>query len=326
LSQEVRDGVSTVTPQPWFENQCFAGCTQLIADAIGNLVVKGDLSDTLQALNAFGLVANNTGLPGQFSTNAYIGNFGSSSYNGLLVTLKRNFAHGLQFDFNYTFSRSIDNVSSVANTVVGGLVCDSTNLRVCRGPSDFDVTHVFSANGVYDLPFGKGRKFARNSNGFVNAVVGGWQFATIFTARSGFAFSTNTGSFPVGFVFDSPAVQTGPGSALATHIHDDNGVIQLFADPTAATAALRNPFGGEMGTRNNLRGPGFVNFDMSLAKNFSMPWSEKHFLQFRAEAYNAFNHTNFADPGANINSPTFGQITTQANANRVMQFALRYEF
>ena len=326
LSQEVRDGVSTVTPQPWFENQCFAGCTQLIADAIGNLVVKGDLSDTLQALNAFGLVANNTGLPGQFSTNAYIGNFGSSSYNGMLVTLKRNFAHGLQFDFNYTFSRSIDNVSSVANTVVGGLVCDSTNLRVCRGPSDFDVTHVFSANGVYDLPFGKDRRFGRNSNGFVNAVVGGWQFATIFTARSGFAFSTNTGSFPVGFVFDSPAVQTGPGSALATHIHDDNGVIQLFADPTAATAALRNPFGGEIGTRNNLRGPGFVNFDMSLAKNFSMPWSEKHFLQFRAEAYNAFNHTNFADPGANINSPTFGQITTQANSNRVMQFALRYEF
>jgi hypothetical protein len=57
-----------------------------------------------------------------------------------------------------------------------------------------------------------------------------------------------------------------------------------------------------------------------------MPWSEKHTIQFRTEAYNVFNHTNFADPGANINSPTFGQITTQANGNRVMQFALRYEF
>ncbi len=326
LSQEVRDGVATVTPQPWFENQCFAGCTQLIADAIGSLVIKGDLSDTIQALNGAGLLANNTGLPGQFSTNAYIGNFGSSSYNGLLVTLRKNLSRGLQFDFNYTFSRSIDNVSSVANTVVGGLVCDATNLRVCRAPSDFDATHLVSANGVYDLPFGRGRAIGNHSNGFVNQLIGGWQLGAIFTAHSGFAFGTTTGSFPVGFVFDSPAVQTGPSSALATNIHDDNGVIQLFSDPSAAKAALRNPFGGEMGTRNNLRGPAFVNFDMSLAKRFKMPWSEGHSLQFRAEAYNAFNHTNFSDPAANINSPTFGQITTQANTNRVMQFALRYDF
>jgi Carboxypeptidase regulatory-like domain len=325
LSQQLRTG-QPVTPEPWFENQCFAGCTQLIANALGSLVVKGDLSDTLQALNANGLIANNSGLAGQFSSNAYIGNFGSSSYNGLLVTLKKRLAKSLQFDFNYTFSRSIDNVSSVANTVVGGLVCDATNLRLCRGPSDFDVTHLFSANGVYDLPFGRGHMIDRNANRFVNALIGGWQFATIFTAHSGFAFSTNTGAFPVGFVFDSPAVQTGPSSALGVNIHDDNGVIQLFSDPAAAKAALSNPFGGEIGNRNNLRGPGFVNFDMSLSKRFLMPWSDKHSIQFRAEAYNAFNHTNFADPSANINSPTFGQITSQANANRVMQFALRYQF
>ena len=284
------------------------------------------MSDTLQALNANGLIANNSGLAGQFSTNAYIGNYGSSSYNGLLVDLKRNLSHGLQFDFNYTFSRSIDNVSSIANTVVGGLVCDATNLRVCRGPSDFDVTHLFSANGVYDLPFGRGRAIAPDANGFVNALIGGWQFSTIFTAHSGFAFSTNTGAFPVGFVFDSPAVLTGSSSALSTSIHSDNGAMQLFANPAAAQAAFSNPFGGEIGTRNNLRGPGFVNFDMALAKRFLMPWSDRHSIQFRAEAYNAFNHTNFADPGANINSPTFGQITAQANANRVMQFALRYDF
>ena len=66
---------------------------------------------------------------------------------------------------------------------------------------------------------------------------------------------------------------------------------------------------------------------MSLGKRFFMPWSEKHTVQFRAEAYNTFNHTNFADPTAtSINDTNFGQITTQANANRVMQFALRYDF
>jgi hypothetical protein len=65
---------------------------------------------------------------------------------------------------------------------------------------------------------------------------------------------------------------------------------------------------------------------MSLSKRFAMPWSEKHALEFRAEAYNVFNHTNFSDPNADINSPNFGQITSQANTNRVMQFALRYDF
>ena len=348
LTKELRAGVSTVTPQPWFENQMGTAlasgglscadfgepsCTQIIADFFGNLAIKGDVSDTLQALQSFtqfsptGFLPNNSGLPGQFSSNTYITNLGSSSYNAMLVTLRKNYSHGLQFDFNYTLSHSIDNVSSIANTVVGGLVCDAANLRVCRGNSDFDVTHLFSANGVYDLPFGRGKSLGRSVPGWANQIIGGWQLGSIFTAHSGFAFSTNTGAFPIGFIFDSPGVLTGSASALSTNIHtDSSGRIQLFADPTAAKAALSNPLPGEIGNRNNLRGPGFVNFDTSLSKRFFMPWSEKHTLQFRAEAYNLFNHTNFADPGANINSSTFGRITAQANSNRVMQFALRYDF
>src|SRR5262249_57083993 len=119
-----------------------------------------------------------------------------------------------------------------------------TNLRVCRGPSDFDVTHFFVANGVYDLPFGRGRFLGRNVNKAVNELIGGWQVGTIFTAHSGFAFSSTTGAFPIGFVFYSPGGFTGPSSALSRHIHDDNGAIQLFADPAAADDAFANPFGG----------------------------------------------------------------------------------
>ena len=348
LTQELRAGASAVTAQPWFENQIGAAlatqgltcgsfgepnCTQLVADFFGNLAVKGDVSDTLQALQAqtgitpTGLLPNNSGLPGQFSSNTYITNLGFSSYNAMLVTLRKNLSHNLQFDFNYTYSHSIDNVSSVTNTVVGGLVCDATKLRLCRGNSDFDATHLFSANGVYDLPFGRGHRLGSNAPGWVNQIIGGWQLGSIFTAHSGFAFSTNTGSFPVGFIFDSPGVLTGNASALSTRIHTDSaGHIQLLADPAAAKAAFTNPLPGTIGNRNNLRGPGFVNFDVSLGKRFFMPWSEKHTLQFRAEGYNAFNHTNFADPAANINSATFGRITAQANDNRVMQFALRYDF
>jgi carboxypeptidase family protein len=352
LTKEIRanqlSGNTTVTPQPWFENQIGMAmatggltcgdfgepnCTQFVADFFGTLAGKGDVSDTLQALQSFtnftptGFLPNNSGLPGQFSTNAYITNLGSSSYNAMLVTLRKNLSRNLQFDFNYTYSHSIDNESSIGNTVVGGLVCDVTNLRVCRGNSDFDATHLFSANGVYDLPLGRGQWLGRTAPGWVNQIIGAWQLGAIFSAHSGFAFSTNTGTFPVGFVFDSPAVLTGDAAALSRHIHTaDDGTIQYFADQTAASAALSNPLPGQIGNRNNLRGPKFVNFDMSLGKRFNMPWSEKHTVQFRAEAYNTFNHTNFADPSANLNDSTFGQITTQANSNRVMQFALRYDF
>jgi Carboxypeptidase regulatory-like domain len=339
MSQQVRSG-DAVTDQPWFENQISAAlgntpcsdvfgisCTNLVNTFFGNLVRKGDLSDTIQALNFNQVLLNNVGLPGQFSTDEYIGNFGSSSYNGFLLSLTKNYSHGYQFNFNYTYSRSIDNVSSVANTVFNAQVCDATNLRVCRGPSDFDATHFFVANGVYDLPFGRGRFIGGNVNKALNELIGGWQVGTIFTAHSGFAFSSTTGSFPIGFFFDSPGVLTGSSAALKTSIHDDNGAIQLFADPSAAFGAFSNPFGGSIGTRNNLRGPSYVNFDMSLSKRFAMPWSEGHAIQLRAEAFNLFNHTNFADPSTtSINSPTFGQITKQANDNRVLQISLRYDF
>jgi hypothetical protein len=364
LSAQVRAGVpgSKITTQPWFENQmnaaiqtnfglancqafvaavfqnpattaAFPTCTRLVRGLERTLLTRGDLTDTLQALYGFfpgpfgGLIPPNVGLAGQFSVNSYISNAGSSNYNAMLLTLRKRLTGGLQFDFNYTFGHSIDNLSTITNTVIGGLVCDVRNLRVCRGNSDFDVTHSISANGVYDLPFGRGRHFASHVSGWVNQVIGGWQFGTIATYRTGFAFSTSTDAFPVNFFVNSPAILTGSTNAIKTNIHSDpTGKIQLFADPTAAQGAFSFTNGGQVGSRNTLRGPGFWNFDTVLSKSFNMPWSESHKLQFRWESYNAFNHTNFADPGADINAGTFGQITAQANANRVMQFALRYDF
>jgi len=359
LSAQVRAGVpgSSITPQPWFENQMNSAmqynfgvtdcaefsaivfganiptCTRLVRALYSTLLNRGDLSDTVQALYGFfsgpygGLISPNVGLASQFSVNSYISNAASSNYNSLLLTLKKRVSNGLQFDFNYTFAHSIDNLSTVANTVVGGLVCDVRNLRVCRGNSDFDVQHFISANGVYDLPFGRGRRFASEAPGWVNQIIGGWQLGAIATWRTGFAFSTSTDAYPVNFFVNSPGLLTGSGAALKTNIHSDaSGAMQLFADPAAAQAAFSFPNGGETGSRNNLRGPGFWNFDTSLSKSFDMPWSESHKLQFRWEAYNAFNHTNFADPSADVNSGTFGQITSQAGSNRVMQFALRYDF
>src|SRR5262249_2968792 len=110
ISQQVRTGAA-VTDQPWFENQISAAlggapcsdvfgisCTNLVTTFFGNLVRIGDLSDTIQALNFNQVLLNNVGLPGQFSTNEYITNSGSSSYNGLLLSLTKNYSHGFQFN------------------------------------------------------------------------------------------------------------------------------------------------------------------------------------------------------------------------------------
>ena len=343
-------GPGTVAAQAFFENQgalaIGAPCTAINWNAIfpgagvtnctsaalalvgGTLFAIGDASDTVQALNAFGTLRNNVGLSGQFSTNAYITNHGRSRYDGLLISLQRRFAQGVQFDVNYTYSFAKDNVSSISNTVFGGLICDLRDLNVCYGPSDFDIRHMANVNGIWELPFGRGRWLFSDSSGWVDQLIGGWQLSGIWTYRSGLPFSTTTGSFPVGFVYDSPGVFTGNGSLLTGNINTTGAAVGFFGDTTATNAVLdafRNPVGGEIGQRNNLRGPSFWNVDLSVAKNFRMPW-EGHRLQVRVDAFNAFNRNVFANPNANINSANFGQITTSAIAPRELQFAIRYDF
>jgi hypothetical protein len=338
LQAQIQSG-APITAQPWFENQISAAlgapcarafgasCTAFLAAALTDLIEIGDTADTIQALFGAGLLNPNVGLSGQFSTNAYITNLGSSSYNGMLLSLRKRFSRGLEFDFNYTVSHSIDNQSSVVNTVFGGLVCDLRNLRVCRGNSDFDIRHLMNVNGIYELPFGRGRWLGGNASRWLDAFIGGWKVSGIYTYRSGLPFGTTTGSFPVGFVFDSPAAfNNGAASALRERIHDSGSTIQFFGDSATALAALRYPRHGEIGNRNVLRSSGFWNLDTALIKDIKMPWSERQELRIIWQAFNAFNHHSFGLPNANIASPSFGQITGSVSAPREMQFALRYQF
>jgi hypothetical protein len=298
-------------------------------------VLRGDTSDQVQRLFAQGLLLSNVGMSAQFGTNIYISNQGASSYDGMLVSLRKRFSHGLQFDLNYTWSHSIDNGSSVTNTVAGGLVCDMTNLRVCRGNSDFDIRHLVNANFIYELPFGRGQRFGSGVSGWVNQIIGGWEITGIFTGRSGLAFGTTTTAFPVGFNFNSPAAYNNTNiGALQGTVHDaTNGTIQFFDDPAVVfnparpdQGVIRFPHHGEIGNRNTFRGPGFWNLDTALLKTFKMPWSESQNLQIRWESFNAFNHNSFGLPAVGITGTTFGQITTSASAPREMQFAVRYSF
>ncbi len=354
LAQEVRQdpvNFSAVTPQAFFENQVSAAlgapcttvfgasCSLVIAANLPQLVFRGDLGDTVQALDFFGLLTPGVGLAPQFASDIYMTNKGYSNYNGMLMTLHKKYSHGLQFDINYTYSHSIDNMSAAANNAfgangAGGILCDSIHLRVCRANSDFDATHNITGDWIYELPFGRGRRFGTNLSRWADEIVGGWQISGLLSWRTGFAFTTVANAYPISFANNVPAVFNGNRSALKTNPHLDKatGQVQLFADPNAAVGAFSFPTGLQAGSRNNLRGPHYSNFNIGLGKYF--PITEKIKLQFRADTFNTFNHTNFTLPGssgtADISLPyatggNFGVIASDAGP-RVMQFSLRLEF
>lgn len=318
----------------------FASCADFVNTVFAPLPAIGDMGDTFAALyTGFGapMIPANVGLDPQFSSQLYFGNKSYSNYNGLLTSLHKRLSHGLQFDINYTYSHSIDNSSTIANNATGtaatggygGFLCDAIQLRSCRANSDFDITHLVSADGLYDLPFGKGRSLGSNASGWLNQVIGGWQVAFLNQWHTGFAFTTVSEAFPVSFNANSPAVFIGNRNDIKVRVHNDatSGQIQLFADPTAALNAFTGPIGLQGPTRNNLRGPRFSRTDLSLNKHFQI--RENYGLEFRAEAYNAFNQVNFALPVGSVadinNQPTFGVINAD-NGARVMQFSLRIDF
>jgi len=367
VEQQLQSGTSILglAAQPWFENQMSAAaaanygtgttcqqvaefyggpstptlnCTQVAALFNSPYIPVGDLSSTDLVLSEVGLLLPNTGLLAQTGSAGYIGNFSASSYNGLIITLRKRLSNNLQFDFDYAFAHSIDNVSDVNNSFVffenslngqtNGLVCDLRNLRVCRASSDFDARHTISVNYVYTLPIGRGQRFLSSAPKVLDWLVGGWGTSGIVTWRSGFALNTSTGAFPIDFTMSAPAVYVGPASNVAQKItvNTQTQQVQFFASPQNALNAFQYPFGGGTGNRNALRGPNFANTDMGLFKYFTMPWSESQRLQFRADAFNVFNNVSFAPPATAINAGSFGVITSQENSPRVLQVALRYEF
>lgn len=331
-----------VTAQPWLENQMNAAsletygvpcsslglgsnCTQTAINFASSLVRVGGTADLVSNLYAVGLLRPNVGMSSQFAVNSYISNKGYSDYHGMLVSLQKRLSNGFEFEVNYTWSHSIDNQSSIVNTVSGGLLCDITNVDACRGNSDFDIRHLFNANYIWDLPFGRGRAIGGSSNRFVDAVIGGWTLSGIASVRSGLAISSASGAFPVGFFVNSPAILQGDPSVFAANIRDEGGGIQYFADPTAANAALRYPHHGEIGSRNIFRSPAFWSMDMGLSKKIAMPW-EGHRITLRADAFNVFNTNSFSTPNLTLNSTTFGRITGSLSSPREVQFAIRYDF
>jgi hypothetical protein len=351
VQTQLEAGVATanLTPQPWIENQLTAGirtlrgpqfncgsfglgsnCTQLITNFQRTMVLTGNSADLVQILAQNLLLSPNVGMSAQFAVNSYVTNLGEGQYDGMLVTLRKRFSQGFQFDVNYTWAHAIDNNSSIANVTNGttsAYICNILDVKSCRGDSDFDIRHIANVNGIWDIPFGRGRAIGGNMPKWLDAAIGGWTLAGIFSARSGLPTTSTTGAFTLGFFQDNPAVLIGDRSAFKADIHEEGTGIQYFADPAAALAALRYPRHGESGSRNIFRSENFWTLDAVLSKKFKMPWAESHVVSFRAEAYNLTNSNFFAPPSTAFNSPgTFGRITAVQSAPRVVQFALRYDF
>jgi hypothetical protein len=330
LTQELRAGQAKATAQPWFENQIGKGFTQVLyASSLGGLIQNGDFADFVQALAANGLIDSNIGMASQFSENTYYTNKGFSSYNGLLFTLDKNMSHGLQFQFNYTWSHSIDNTSLIANAIAAsgiGFICDVTRPRECRGNSDFDETTVVNGDFTYQLPFGRKRTFVSTTPRWADEFIGGWDISGIPTWHSGQAFSTVSNAFVAGYSENAPAIFNGNRQAVQAHVHKtSSGSVNMFSDQTAALNAFTGPVGLQIGSRNNLRGPSAWGMDAGVAKTFPLS-AERVNLKFRADAFNVFNHPTFALPNNDITSASFGQITSTTGAPRVVQLALRLEF
>lgn len=276
----------------------------------------------------------------QFSENTFFTSKGFSTYNALLLTVNKNLTHGLQFDGNYTWSHSIDNVSVVANVGAAGgygFVCDVARPRECRANSDFDVAHLVSGNFTYQLPVGRGRPFFSNDPRWLDEVIGGWDISGLVAYHSGNALGTSSSAFVASYSNDAPGILIGNPALLKRHVHKIGNQLFMFDNPTAAAAAFTGPTGFQIGSRNNLRGPQFFNLDSGLAKTFPIVPAREINLKFRADAFNVLNHPNFLPPGEtssqnDVSQPgSFGQLTgMNSGANgitfRVLQLALRLEF
>src|SRR5438552_2444544 len=256
----------------------------------------------------------------------------NANYHAMQVNFRHPMSHGVQFDFNYTFSKSID-ISSDATrigawSVLGGQIINSWDPNAMRAVSDFDAKHQFNANWIAELPFGKGKPFAGNAHGFLDAVIGGWQLSGLFRLTSGLPVNVSGGfNWPTNWQLGGNAFLTGPVQTGA--FKNSDGTVNMFKNGPAALSSFTAPFPGDSGARNQIRGDGFFNIDAGLAKRWRMPWAEKQSLQLRWEVFNVTNSTRFdvqSNPPELDISSTFGNYTGLLTNPRVMQFALRYEF
>jgi len=273
---------------------------------------------------------------------------GTSSYHAGQLMLRHPMTHGVQFDFNYTYGKSMDVGSDAERNGLfsadfGGPqdnIIDSWHPKGERAVSTFDTTHQINANYVFEVPFGKRRHYAMNT--VTDAFLGGWDLSGVMRWTSGFPFGINNGANwgtnwelsgysrlkdgvkapKTGTFIDAcgnPTVFQIPGSCVGGN--RDSAVSDFISN------TWRFPYPGDPGPRNAFRGPGYFGWDMGLAKNWKL--TETKSIKFSWEVFNAFNNVRFDalfNQSSIDSSGSFGTYSTTLTSPRKMQFGLRFDF
>ena len=252
-----------------------------------------------------------------------------SNYHSLQARLQHRFSHGFTLLSSYAYSKSIDNGSGVRTTDGDPLTPMDPNNSLWRdrGLSAFDFRHRLTNSFLYELPFGKGRKFGID-NAVANAMFGGWQVGGILTFQAGFPFSAFCGP---GNIQNGAGGWCAPDAIVGQNGNDGPKTVgqyfntSAFVDRLGQNPAAITDFRFGTGGRNTLIGPGIAGLDASINKAFA--WNEgRHKVDLRGEFFNLPNHANFSQPGSTLRTPTYGVISSTRIDSRQIQIALRYSF
>jgi hypothetical protein len=236
---------------------------------------------------------------------------GNSIYNSLQVSLDKRFSDGFNVSANYTFGKTIDEVSYLTDTCSTNTI-NPYNVRAYRGASDFNVPQRFVLNYLWQLPAPKENKVLRG-------LLGGWQSSGILNWQSGFPLTISSGE-------DDSLSGVGNDQAdLISKPSLTSGSLGSKINQWFTTGAFTTAAPGTFGNvgRNILSGPGTFNLDFSIQRLFTI--KERFKLQYRAEFFNGLNHTLLNNPGTTVTSGGFGQITS-ARDPRILQMALKIRF
>ena len=241
--------------------------------------------------------------------------FVSSNYESLQAQLERRLSNGLSLLAAYTYSHSIDNGPSQTDNVSAPQ--NALDFSAERGSSNFDIRHRFVLSEVYELPFGKGKRYLNGSR-IANQIAGGWQISGIFSAQTGLPFTPILSYDPTNTGITSARPNRLGNGALPSAQRGPNDWFDLAAFVAPPAYAYGNS------GRDILTGPGFRNINLSLSRLIAL--SERFHLEFRAEAFNLFNTPELGLPNATLGQTTTGVISTVVNPQRELQFALRLAF
>jgi hypothetical protein len=270
------------------------------------------------------------------TTISYTDSSAIMNYNALQVTGRKRYSNGLEFIAAYTFSKTMSDNLGYYGAGGGSLATQSAywqnayDRHADYGPAFFDITHNFNLGGVFDVPFGRGRSHGNDIGGVVDAIAGGWQLGYNWNIHSGFPITIN-----------SPGRNNAGGRANRANAYRPLNIVNqsidnwFGTDPSAKTCGASGDNGvcaygeqvlGQFGTAGvgPERAPMYNNVDLTVSKNFH--FSERTYLQFRTEFFNAFNMVSFGNPNRDTSSSQFGFINAQANTPRVIQFGLKFYF